>query len=292
MKFLIVFGLLPVLQGNPLQYGTRQMTNTVISTLEALAQEQSAATTFEKIFNKDNTCLNSIGEAIEALKQSSDLLAAAEGDLQALNSQVESLMGKQGEVEALKGTAAIFRTLQPLVEKLSRSVTSSKVCSSSPDNTLAYLRGLAVVLHEFSYDDTVAPNKQARDMFHKSGNMVSVVVSFLSQLQSQARNFGSVCNNDKSSVTKGVSAVGDMIGSLSDMFSSVGNYKAGVEVRKGADFTSKIAAQIPRLNALNIGFLDCSMKDFNEAAQTMEDIASLVEDIGLERLSNDLGFDF
>merc|ERR1712212_550064 len=191
-----------------------------------------------------------------------------------------------------RGPQTVFRTLQPLVEKLSRSVTSSKVCSSSPDNTLAYLRGLAVVLHEFSYDDTVAPNKQARDMFHKSGNMVSVVVSFLSQLQSQARNFGSVCNNDKSSVTKGVSAVGDMIGSLSDMCSSGGNYKAGVEVRKGADFTSKIAAQIPRLNALNIGFLDCSMKDFNEAAQTMEDIASLVEDIGLERLSNDLGFDF
>ena len=231
MKLLIVFGLLPLFQANPIQLGT----STLISTLEAMAYNNRATAAFDKIF--DNTCLNNLGEAVEIIKQSADLMSAVEGDLQALNAVVEAQMGQQGEVEALKGTAAIFRTLQPLVEKLGPAVNSNKDCSSSIES----LRGLAVMLYEFSFDPTVAPNKVARDMFHKSGNMVSVVVSFLSQLQSQARNFGSVCNNDKSSVTKGVSAVGDMIGSLSDMFSSVGNYKAGVEVRKGADFTSKIA---------------------------------------------------
>merc|ERR1712055_119671 len=250
MKFLIVFGLLPVLQASPLQYGTRQMTNTVISTLEALAKEQSAATTFDKIFNKDNTCLNSIGEAIEALKQSSDLLAAAEGDLQALNSQVESLMGKQGEVEALKGTAAIFGTLQPLVEKLSPVMTMSRDCPTSMDS----LRGLSVVMRELSYDDTVATNQVARDMLHKSGNVVSIVATFLSQLQSQARNFGTLCNPDKTSTMRAVSAIGDMVGSLADLFASVGNYKVGVEIRRGADFAQKIAAQIPQINDMNIGF--------------------------------------
>jgi len=289
MKLFIVFGLLPVFQANSLQYGTRKLTNTVISSLQALANDNTATTTFDKIFNNDNTCLKNIDEAIEALKQSSDLLVAAEGDLKALNNQVESMMSQQGEVAALKGTAAIFRTLQPLVEKLSPAVASSKVCSSSPDNTFAYLRGLAVVLHEFSYDDNVAPNKEARDMFHKSGNMVSVVAAFLSQLQSHARNFGSVCNQDKASVMKGVSAVGDMIGSLADMFSSVGNYKAGVEIRKGADMANKIATQIPFFNDVNFGFVDCSVKDFNDAAQTLDDVASLVEEIGIGKLSKDLG---
>merc|ERR1712142_1345337 len=258
MKLLIVFGLLPVFQANPLQYGTRQMTNTLISTLQAMSNDHRVTATFDKIFNNDNTCLNNIDEAIEGLRKSADLMAAAEGDL------------------------------QTLVEKLSPMMTSNNNCPTSLDS----LRGLSVVMHELSYDDTVAINKQARDMFHKAGNIVSVVATFLSQLQSHARNFGTICNPDKTSTMRAISAVGDMVGSLADLFSSLGNYKAGVEVRKGADFASKIANQIPRLNDLNIGFLDCSMKDFNEAAQTMDDIASLVEDIGLERLSNDLGFNF
>merc|ERR1712142_564757 len=118
MKLLIVFGLLPVFQANPLQYGTRQMTNTLISTLQAMSNDHRVTATFDKIFNNDNTCLNNIDEAIEGLRKSADLMAAAEGDLQTLNSVVEGLMSQEGEVEALKGTAQIFRTLQPLVEKL------------------------------------------------------------------------------------------------------------------------------------------------------------------------------
>ena len=48
-------------------------------------------------------------------------------------------------------------------------------------------------------------------------------------------------------------------------------------------------AQIPQINDMNIGFLDCKAKDFNSAADTMEDIAALVEEIGFDKLVNDLG---
>ena len=236
MKLLIVFGLLPLLQAYQ-RFDTRQTTSTLISTLEALAYDNRATAAFDKMFNNDNSCLNNLGEAIEVIKQSADLFAAVEGDLEALNTVVEGMMGQEGEVEALKGTAAIFRALQPLVEKLGPSVNSMKDCSTSLDS----LRGLSVVMHELSYDDTVAVNAIARDMFHRSGNIVSIVATFLSQLQSQARNFGSLCNPDKTSIMRAVSAIGDMVGSLADLFSSVGNYKAGVEIRKGADFAQNIA---------------------------------------------------
>ena len=148
MKLLIVCGLLPLFQANPIQLGT----SSLISTLEALAYDNRASAAFDKIF--DNTCLNNLGEAVEIIKQSADLMAAVEGDLQALNAVVEAQMGQQGEVEALKGTAAIFRTLQPLVEKLSPVMTMSRDCPTSLDS----LRGLSVVMHELSYDDTVATN--------------------------------------------------------------------------------------------------------------------------------------
>ena len=48
---------------------------------------------------------------------------------------------------------------------------------------------------------------------------------------------------------------------------------------------------IPVMNDLNVGFVDCTMKDFNTAANTLDDLAALVDEIGIERLENDLGID-
>ena len=46
---------------------------------------------------------------------------------------------------------------------------------------------------------------------------------------------------------------------------------------------------MPFINDVNFGFADCSVKDFNDAAQTLDDVASLVEEVGISKLSNDLG---
>ena len=44
------------------------------------------------------------------------------------------------------------------------------------------------------------------------------------------------------------------------------------------------------MNDILVGWVDCTVTDFISAAQTMDDIAALVEEVGLEKLSNDLGF--
>ena len=44
------------------------------------------------------------------------------------------------------------------------------------------------------------------------------------------------------------------------------------------------------MNDILVGWVDCTVTDFNSAAQTMDDIAALVEEVGLEKLSKDLGF--
>ena len=45
------------------------------------------------------------------------------------------------------------------------------------------------------------------------------------------------------------------------------------------------------MNDLGVGFQDCSIKDLSSAARTMEDLADLVDEVGIERLGNDLGID-
>ena len=45
------------------------------------------------------------------------------------------------------------------------------------------------------------------------------------------------------------------------------------------------------MNDLNIGFTDCTNADLDSTASTMEDLARIIQEIGLEKLMADLGLD-
>ena len=49
--------------------------------------------------------------------------------------------------------------------------------------------------------------------------------------------------------------------------------------------------KIPLMNELNVGIHDCTVTDLDSAAQTLQDLASLVDEIGMEKLGSDLGVD-
>ena len=48
--------------------------------------------------------------------------------------------------------------------------------------------------------------------------------------------------------------------------------------------------QIQNMKDLNIGF-DCTVVDFSTAAATMEDLANIIEEVGIVNLKNKLGLD-
>jgi len=278
--------------GLPLFSASSFDTNSLISNLETIAKDPAAAATIAKVFSMDNICLQNIDEAIDAIKKSSEMLTVTESDLEALNNHVKSLNGKRGESEVVREVAEILRALKPTVEINPDAVSAAgKLCSPTAENGFASLRSLAVIMHEFSYDNEVASTETQRDLFHKSGSILSGLVAFLNQLKTQSREFQNFCYPNTDSAVRGISALGNVIDSMADMFSTLGNYKAGEEIRKGKYFIKNIVRQIPLMNQLNVGTHDCSVSDLDSAAQTLKDLASLVDEIGMEKLGNDLGID-
>ena len=241
MKLLIVLGFLPLFSASPFKSGSN-FDKDLTSSMETIAKNPVAAVAISKIFNKDNICLRNMDEAIEGMKLASDMVKVTEGDLQALNNHVKSLNGLKGETEVVREVAELLRALKPVVEINPKAVSAADdlICSPTTDNGFAYLRSLAVMMHEFSYDKQVASTKQARDMFHKSGNILSGLVAFLSQLKTQSKEFQNFCYPNKESAVRGISALANIIDSMADMFSTLGNYKAGEEIRKGKLFTQNI----------------------------------------------------
>jgi len=306
MKFLIVLGLFPLFSASPfwgnffsgfrnypnlyssqdLALQARSQTDSLISTLRELAQDPKASQAIDRVFNKNAVCLNNMEEAIEAIQEGSRLVEAAEGDLRTLNSRVESLMRLTDEVEVVRELASIFRALDTLLTKLAPA--NPTICSASSDSTAAYINSLAVMMNEFSVDFLL--DSQSRMMFKESARVLAATNSFLRNLRSQTKEFQNFCFSDKESTTRGIRAMGNIITSLADLSATLGNLQTAEEIRKGNRITERIAAQMQNIKDLNLG-LDCSVKDFESAAATMEDLANLIQEVGIDSLTNQLGLD-
>ena len=51
-------------------------------------------------------------------------------------------------------------------------------------------------------------------------------------------------------------------------------------------------AQLEQMKDIDVGELDCSAKDLNGVAAAMEDLANIIQEVGIETLRAQLGVDF
>jgi len=272
----------------------RRQADSLISTLRDLARDPRASKALDRVFNNDAVCLKNMEEAIQAIQEGSRLMTAAERDLNTLISRVEGMMKMTDEVKVMREVASLFRLLDPLLTKLSPNNPSSKICAASSESTSAYINSLAVMMNEFSGDFQLVSSPQARGMFAETASILVATNGFLRNLKTQTKEFQNSCFADKESTVRGVRAMRNIIDSLADMAGTLGNLNAAEEIRKADTVTDEIVTMIQKINTgsfNNVG-LDCVTKDFNTAADTMDDIASLVQDIGLDNLKNQLGEDF
>jgi len=256
------------------------------SLLRELAQDPRTSQTINKVFNKDAVCLNNIEEAIEAVAEGSRLMNSVQGDLETLTSRVENLGRLTGEAEVVREVASIFRVLDSFITKMAPA--NPTLCSASSDSTAAYFNSLAVMMNEFSEDSQI--DLQSRGMFAETASVLSATSGFLRQLKTLTKEFPSLCFSDKESSTRGIRAMGKIISSLADLSATLGNLEAAEEIRKGNGITEKIVTQIQNMKDLNMGF-DCSAGDFKSAAATMDDLANIIQDVGIVNLKNQLGLD-
>lgn len=266
----------------------RSQSESLINILRDLDTNPRATRTINRVFNANSNCLSNMDEAIQAIQEGTRLAEAAERDLENLNSRVKNLLKLTDEAQVVREVASILRALEPLLTKISPANPSSKICSASPDRTEAYINSLAGIMKELSEDFQI--NSQDREIFVEAASILSATNSFIRQLRTQTREFQNFCFPDKESATRGIRAMGEIISGLADLTATLGDVKAAEETRRGSRMTEKIVDQIQKMNDLETD-IDCSVTDLNSAADTMEDLADIIEEVGINRLRNQLGID-
>merc|ERR1711892_1347249 len=133
---------------------------------------------------------------------------------------------------------------------------------------------------------------QSRDDLKDSAKIISGVTTFLTNLNKSFTKFDKFCTSDKEYNIEAITAIGEMMTDLADLFAVLGGITDAEEIRKQGDFTKTVVANINRLGNLDLGTLECNKAgNFQAAAETLDDLAKLIEDVGLENLCNQLDLD-
>jgi len=167
---------------------------------------------------------------------------------------------------------------------------SITVCNGSPDSVVNSLLSLTSVIKQLSTEPQV--DAEVRETFSQFSDVVSKVTSLVGQLRDQTKEFQNFCAGDKESSAQAVTALGDIIRNLADMTSQFQNEQSAEHIQKGNELTEKIATQLQQMKDIDVGELDCSGTDLNGAAASMEDLANIIQEVGIDTLKLQLGVEF
>lgn len=268
---------------------TRRQTDSLAAVLRNLAKVPGAAKYIDRVLEVSD-CVDNLEDAIEAIEAGTKLVENAEPELLKLVKTVENIKTEKDIVSVVRIAADILRQLEVLIPKIAPETPS--ICGTSPEATFAALRSVSVILEDVSKDLSLPLTLITRNDLKRSGTVVYAVTTFLKQLRTLFSDLKEACSPDKEYNLKAIAAIGDMLDNLSDLFGVVGGFTEAKEVKIRTEFTDNILAAINQIEDLGFGTLECNAPgSFKVAAETLEEVADLVAEIGIENLKTQLGID-
>merc|ERR1711915_1071133 len=224
---------------------------------------------------------------MNAVETGTKLVESAGDDLKTLIAKVNNFGDLTDQITALRETSDILRLVDPVVTKISPENPTS-TCTG----TFGSLRSLAADLDELFDSRKLAITFPVRAQLKESAKKISAVVTFLNQLKSTSSKFTQICTANRQYNFETLGAVGDLMDNLGDLFGTLGGAKDGDKFRNGKEYVNKVLAQVNEIDDLGLGEGDCDRQwDFSDTASTLDDLAALIEEVGLEDLQKQLGVD-
>ena len=218
---------------------TRIQAESLKTTLRYLASTPKTAQILDKVINNNNNiCLNSVAEAIEAVEASAKIVEDAGPEIKQLIKTVQAFEKLSDTPTVIKEAANILRLLEVLIPKLAPA--SPSVCAASNAEAFGSLRSLAVLFDELSSTNEMYLALQTRQELKNSAKITSAVTTFVTQLNKSFSKLDQFCTSDKEYNIESITAIGEMMTGLADLFGALGGIRDAEQIRKQGDFTNKV----------------------------------------------------
>jgi len=265
---------------------TRQQTDNLKVTLIQISANPTASRYMQKTFSA-GTCVKSLEEAITAIETGAVLIENAEPELTKLSASLNEISDTTDIAAVTRASAGILLQMETLLPKLTPKYTT---CGSTSDATYEALTSVGEVLASVSSDASIYLSPVTRQELLRSKQIVDSVTLLMKQLKTTFRDLNSACTSDKGYNLRALSSLAGMLDQLSQLFASLGAGEQAKTIRQNTVFTQKIAAAIQSMDSSDLGNVECNRPgDFSVVAQTLEDIADLIDEVGIDSLKGQLG---
>jgi len=270
---------------------TRSEANDLKKTLSDLSKKPEAATILEKVFaSSDNNCIASMDDALNAIETSTVIFEKAGTEIKQLIQTIKIFQNITEVPQAVRASAAIIRQLDTIIPKLT---PTASLCKRSSDDVFESLNSLSDFVNDLASKKDLYYTAQVRQNLISSSQILSKVTNFLTK-ESHFK-FHHFCTKEKEFNIQFINAIEKMMVDLSDLYVDLGGLTVAHELNLHAEFVKKVVANLSKLGDIgDLGLirLECNDSDsISLVADTLEDLAGIIEDIGMETLCSQLGLE-
>ena len=224
----------------------RSLAENVKSTLRNLNNDVKSAAYVNKIINdENNVCIQDLDEAIDDIEYGTQLVEAAGDEIRSLVSKVNSFQTLSEPSDVVREISNIFRILEPLVQNLFPD-SSSFVCQgkATPKQAFGSLQNLAYIINSLAIENEFNFNSDTKRKLKDAGNAVASVANFLDKLRRNFSKLKQICTSDKQYNLESLTAIGDTIEDLAEMFKNLGDSRNSKDLGKGKAFVNKLVVSM------------------------------------------------
>jgi len=286
-------GFIPINEftsGNIVENTNAQASKT-LDLLKSWEGSDVAAQYIDPIFETSN-CLNSISDAIELIEAGRKIVAVNGPEIVYLEALMKEMSNNRKDItKLLQGSSKMLKTLDGLTRNL--ETQSNSVCLTSPESTVVAFEDLARALRSMSNNRNLDVPTTAKGYFDYSANVMGETANFIRALNSATNTFKSDCKNDNKNHLAVYTSMEDIMVSLGKLFTSMGLDEKAFAVNEEAKFLNNLAVAFDDAGDFNLS-LECEFvpRSYKALAILLDDMAELIDSIGLDSLSEDLGINF
>jgi len=279
--------------GSDLVYQSRSQIQALISVLEDFKRDAKAVYWIQNNI-EGSPCINSLDDAIAATRAGLDIITASEFDLSVFLNTFTNLKDQKDTVVLMRGTADMLLQMNSLMTQMTAVPVNAR-CRVTPQDSLQGMKDLEDLLVKIIVTNRLPFSQRA--IVERAAGAVRSSTTFLVELREVFTRV-SFCNSDSESSAQAVLALGDIFDKVATFLVNIGsNYDTKEIRRKNAKFTTALVDNVEKLRDLDFNFVDCSStldqeQGYRKAAESLLDLANIIEEVGEEQLATQLGISF
>merc|ERR1711971_85005 len=233
--------------------------------------------------NNDYNCISSLEEGVRSIERAVSLLDTNRASVEDIGRSVETFLDLKDPIKILRESSRLLRLLQPLYN-------SDK---GEANFDLEKMRCLAVMMDDLASDKELRLGSRGSGELRQTAVIISATTSFMQRLRRQFRRLENICSDSNRQLNAdSILAIGDPSDDIADLYVALGSLQTGEKIRSGKKNLLRVTGELSKIKDLGPIEIECnSSGDFSKAARRLEELANLIEDIGLDELEEQLGID-